>query len=147
MCDYGDTCGSHRICAKEDPKKAPGGCPISSRRLKKNIRYLSSEALHQLADQVEHIRLARYSYASDPTHTPRLGFIIEDMPQSFAVGAEQTMVDLYGYTSMAVATLQVQRAALAKQQREIDELRQEIARLRGEGKNIRQPPQRPKAGF
>jgi hypothetical protein len=42
------------------------------------------------------------------------------------------MVDLYGYTSMLVATVQAQGKALAAHQVEIDTLKREIATLRGE---------------
>jgi hypothetical protein len=60
---------------------------------------------------------------SDARH---LGFIIEDMPEgSAAVLPSRDRVDLYGYTSMTVASLQ-------HQQREIDELKTELAKLRRE---------------
>jgi hypothetical protein len=77
-------------------------------------------------------RLATYRYkrpaplGMGPDDAPHLGFIIEDMPGgSAAVLPSRDRVDLYGYTSMTVASLQ-------HQQREIDELRADLTRLRAE---------------
>ena len=70
------------------------------------------------------MRLATWKYKHDPSKQ-RLGFIIDDDEQSAAVDQLRDMVDLYGYTSMAVATLQLQA-------REIEALRREVAELRAE---------------
>jgi hypothetical protein len=72
------------------------------------------------------ISLASYSYKNDPpTARRRLGFIIDDQPDpSFAVDDDRTHVDLYGYTSMLLATVQ-------EQQKEIAELKRRVDRLEG----------------
>ena len=127
MCDFGGGCGVKRVCAKKDPSLGP--CPISNRSKKSDIRYLSDEALQGVASEVARIRLAEYRYNADPQGKTHLGFIIEDMPESGAVAAEKNMVDLYGYTSMVVAALQVQKKVLDEQKREIDALRKEIQAL------------------
>ena len=50
-------------------------------------------------------RLAPYEYTvPSMAGRRRLGFILEDQPGSYAVDPEQSQVDLYGYTSMLVAT-------------------------------------------
>jgi len=88
-------------------------CPISTRRMKKNIAYLAPSDAERTRDELLSVRLATYRYKSgdDATH---LGFIIEDMPeQSPAVMPSRERVDLYGYTSMAVATIQLQQAEIA----------------------------------
>jgi hypothetical protein len=54
-----------------------------------------------------------------------LGFIIDDVEPSVAIDPGRDMVDLYGYTSMAVAALQAQA-------RDIEALKKEVARLRHE---------------
>jgi hypothetical protein len=65
-----------------------------------------------------------------------LGFIIEDMPEgSAAVLPSRDRVDLYGYTSMTVASLQ-------HQQREIDALKAELAKLREENAAMKRAPRR-----
>jgi hypothetical protein len=107
-------------------------CPISTARAKREIAYVDSEDTARLHDQLMSTRLATYRYkspapegmgGSDARH---LGFIIEDMPEgSAAVLPSRDRVDLYGYTSMTVASLQ-------HQQREIDELKTELAKLRRE---------------
>ena len=72
------------------------------------------------------LRLATYHYkpeVSDPSRA-HLGFIIEDTPPATpAVDAQREHVDLYGYMSMLVATLQVQ-------EKEIADLRRELAQAR-----------------
>jgi hypothetical protein len=107
-------------------------CPISTAKAKREIAYVDRDDTERLHGQLMSTRLATYLYKSpapegmggnDARH---LGFIIEDMPEgSAAVLPSRDRVDLYGYTSMTVASLQ-------HQQREIDELRAELAKLRRE---------------
>ena len=59
-----------------------------------------------------------------------LGFIIDDVAPTPSVGASGERVNLYGYTSMAVAALQVQAAQLQTQKAELDALKQELAELK-----------------
>jgi hypothetical protein len=97
-------------------------CPISSARFKHDIAYVDDAQAARLRDDLMHVRLATYRYTSgdDARH---LGFIIEDMPEgSPAVLASRDRVDLYGYVSMTVASLQEQR-------KEIDALKAEVVRL------------------
>jgi hypothetical protein len=123
------TNGTPLRCAASDPKLQPGGCPISSRRFKDDIRYLNDGDLERIAAEVEHIRLARYFYKSDPSARQRLGFIIEDDPDSPAVAEGKTQIDLYGYTSMVVAAMKVQARTLEKQSAELAALRQRVKAL------------------
>jgi hypothetical protein len=136
----GDTCpsaglecqpvnGTPLLCAAADPKLQTGGCPISSRRFKQDIRYLSDRDLERIAAGVEHIRLANYSYKSDPSARERLGFIIEDDPTSPAVAEGRTQIDLYGYTSMVVAAMKIQARKLEEQNAELGLLRRKIDAL------------------
>jgi hypothetical protein len=118
------SCGAVLICEDYDP--TIGGCPISSAKFKNDVRYLSDADLERLRDEVEHIRLATYEYKPQFTDDPKakhLGFIIEDAPESAAVDRGHDRVDLYGYVSMVVASMQVQ-------QKEIEALRQEVKTLR-----------------
>jgi hypothetical protein len=118
------------------------GCPISTGRAKREIAYVDRDETDQLHEQVMSTRLATYRYKSpapdgmggnDARH---LGFIIEDMPEgSAAVLPSRDRVDLYGYTSMTVASLQ-------HQQREIDALKAELAKLREENAAMKRAPRR-----
>jgi hypothetical protein len=115
-------CGATEVCAAKDPTARLGGCPISSRKFKDGIDYLDPAQLEQLHDETLRIRLATYSYKAayaDPTPR-RLGFIIEDNPASPAVDRAHDSIEIYGYLSMVVATMQVQ-------EREIASLKQELA--------------------
>ena len=78
------------------------------------------------------IPLASYEYKSDPTATPQLGFILEDVEPSPATSGDH--VNLYGYLSMAVNAVQLQA-------KEIEALKQEVAALRAQSK--RAMPSRP----
>ena len=122
MCGTHDStvaCGAVEICDAHDPKAGTGGCPISSRKFKDGISYLEPAELEQLHDQTLRIRLATYNYKAayaDPT-PKRLGFIIEDNPASPAVDRAHDSIEMYGYLSMVVATMQVQEKEIASLKR------------------------------
>lgn len=123
--DGASNCGVVLVCEDYDPKQ--GGCPISSAKFKNDIRYLQQGDLERLRDETLKFRLANYRYKPEFTVDPdaeRLGFIIEDNPQSPAVDRGHDRVDLYGYVSMVVASMQVQ-------QKEIESLRRQLRTLQG----------------
>jgi hypothetical protein len=133
-CDLGDDCNSALLCTTEDPAT---NCPISLRSAKRDIQYLPPEARSAVAQRLLNTRLATYQYNKQTDDRQHFGFIIDDDPQSPAVAADGGHVDLYGYTSMAVATLQeqalqiqTQHAQLQAQQVQIDALRAEIEALK-----------------
>jgi hypothetical protein len=128
-CDPVESCNRLLLCSASDPKLQ--GCPISTRAVKRDIHYLDDEARERYARQLREVKLATYRYRG-PDATPRLGFLLEDRPPAEAVDAERDMADLYGYTSLAVAAFQVQA-------RQIEELQQEVARLRAELRGARPP--------
>jgi hypothetical protein len=119
-------CGVTLVCASQDPKGGGGGaCPVSSRQYKNGISYVDDAQLQRLHDEALGVRLATYTYkpqVADPGPT-HLGFIIEDNVESPAVNRELNRVDMYGYVSMVIAGMQVQ-------EREISELREELAAAR-----------------
>ena len=128
MCDPGSPCNQLLLCATSDPTHG-GQCPISRRRYKEDVRYLDARDLRRLRDELMRFPLATYRYKGDPSRT-HLGFVIEDVEPSPSVDGTRDMVDLYGYTTMAVA-------ALKEQAREIRALKREVATLRRE---LRHPP-------
>jgi hypothetical protein len=103
-----------------------GGCPISRARYKRDIRYLDRRELSEVAEQVLRTPLARWRYKDDTTARERMGFIIEDVEPSPSVDGDQ--VNLYGYTSMAVAALQVQAEQIETLRRELAQLKRQLAR-------------------
>ncbi len=129
-CDPKGDCNALLVCATADPTKSPGGCPISRRDTKRDIRYLGPDDLRRYHDELLTLRLATWRYKHDPARE-RLGFIIDDHEQSVAVDAPQSIVDLYGYTSLAVATVQLQARELADVQRELAAMRRKLAALEG----------------
>jgi hypothetical protein len=120
-CDPGAGCGQLLLCDDQDPTRY--GCPISRREFKRDVRYLSNADIERLRAELLRLRLARYRYASEDGPPERLGFMIDDVGKSPAVAHDGTHVDLYGYTSLAVAAIQAQA-------RELEALRREVAELR-----------------
>lgn len=59
----------------------------------------------------------------DDPNPRHLGFIVEDDPRSPAVEGSFDRVDMYGYVSMVVATMQVQEKEIAELRGELDESR------------------------
>jgi hypothetical protein len=118
-CDPMDSCNRLLVCAQSDPKL--GGCPISSRRFKQDVAYLTDGEREACAREVRGLRLARYRYAG--SSDVRLGIILEDDPPSVVVDRAREQVDLYGYASLAVAALQAQDRRLEALEREVRELR------------------------
>jgi hypothetical protein len=125
-CDPSDACNRRLLCSREDPTLQPGGCPISLASWKKDIRYLDETEKRRQHDAVMRMPLATWRYATEDGGAPlRLGFLIDDVGDAPCVQPSGQRVDLYGFTSMAVAAVQVQA-------QEIDALRSELAALRRE---------------
>jgi|GEM_PF-2110992 len=120
-CDPINSCNQLFLCSKTDPKKQVGGCPISTRRLKRDIRYLKAHEQEAIHRTLMGFRLATYRYTFDPSKSKKhLGFILEDQPESPAVDAKRSMVDLYQYTSMVVASMQAQARAFEAQKQTVE---------------------------
>lgn len=136
-CDPNNDCNSLLLCTKSDPKQQTGGCPISTRRLKRDIRYLDAQQQQAFHKALMAFRLATYHYRFDKDKSRRrLGFIIEDQPKSPAVDRKRSMVDLYQYTSMVVASMQVQSRLLRQQSEEIKLLRKQLAAMQKQMKRL-----------
>lgn len=122
QCDLQDACNSKLLCTTSDPQLQPGGCPISRRDYKTDIHYLAPDELARYQREVLDMKLATWRYKHDPAKT-RVGIIIDDDEKSQAVDATRNMVDVYAYTSMAIAAVQMQA-------RQIETLQNEVARLK-----------------
>lgn len=136
-CHYGCEDAHDRVCVGGIwiEASSAGGCPVSTRRAKHDIAYLSTAEVDALAQEALQMPLATYEY-NDPALAGRrrLGFIIEDAPMSYAVDPERSQVDLYGYVSVLLATTQ-------SQARRIEALEQEVRVLtrRGRRANVARP--------
>jgi hypothetical protein len=124
-CDPVDDCNRSIVCASADPTLGPGGCPISRRSYKTDIHYLEPNELARFQSEVLNMRLATWRYKHDATKD-RLGFIIDDEEGSVAVDSQRDMVDLYGYTSLAIAALQLQSREIAALKHELAELKARV---------------------
>jgi hypothetical protein len=124
-CDPVDGCNALLVCAVSDPTMQTGGCPISLASNKEQIHYLSVAERQESSDALMAMKLATWRYT--PIHgdpSTHLGFVIDDVPGSPAVRPDGEHVDLYGYTSLAVAAIQQQQAQIDTLAREIDMLKQ-----------------------
>jgi hypothetical protein len=128
-CDPMNDCNALLECASSDPKKRVGG-PISRAKYKQDIHDLAAPDLAHYRDELLAMKLATWRYKHDPSKQ-RLGFIIDDAEGSAAVDGQRDLVDLYGYTSMAVATIQLQAQQIADLQRELAALKKDLRRTTG----------------
>jgi hypothetical protein len=100
---------------------------------KKGIEYLSDSEVASIADEATTMRLSSWHYKAEGESARRhVGFLIDDMPDSIAVSDSRERVDLYGYTSMAIAAVQVQDKRLQSLEQELVSMRAEMVRLRAE---------------
>lgn len=128
-CDLHDDCNVDLLCTVEDPTQH--GCPISRARHKRDITYLDDAARARFAAQLRGLRLATYRYkAAGPGDADQLGFLIDDVGGGVLVNAGGETVNLYAYTSMAVATIQAQARQIDDLSRQLEELRRDVAALR-----------------
>jgi hypothetical protein len=124
LCDFGDECGAELLCTDSDPRMQAGGCPISKRSFKDDIRYLPATEVDARAAALLDVKLAEYRYKTEAEGgTPHLGFIIDDGVPGAALRPTRDQVDLYGYTTLAVAAVQAQA-------RQLEQMRAEMAELR-----------------
>jgi hypothetical protein len=128
-CDLRNDCNQLLVCARKDPMAQPGGCPISRRSYKTDIHYLGDDELAAYERELRALKLATWRYKHDPDRQ-RLGFIIDDGPSSVAVEAAGDRVDLYGYTSLAIAALQRQARQIAALEREVAALKRALSEKR-----------------
>jgi hypothetical protein len=124
MCDPIDDCNARLLCTDVDPRLGP--CPISKRAYKDDVRYLPTAEVDARAEALLSVQLAEYRYTREaPGGKPHLGFIIDDGVPGEALRPSGDQVDLYGYTSLAVAALQAQA-------RQISALEARLAQLEAE---------------
>jgi hypothetical protein len=125
-CDPGLGCGVMLLCATSDP--VAGGCPISRRSAKRDIGYLTAPELEEAAHRALAVPLAHFRYKDEPAaRGPHLGFIIEDVGSSEGVDPPSGTVDLYGYTSLVLAAVQVQAREIEQLQARVRQLEREAA--------------------
>ena len=114
---------SYLTCLAEPRDAGLAGCPRSTVRAKKNVRYLSRVEKSKLSHEILDLQIASYDYKSaNDGPSPSIGFILEDAPTAPFVIRDHARVDMYSYVSSLVVTVQ-------EQQRQIDELRGELGKL------------------
>ena len=123
-----DTCGY--VCC--NPGNGGGvSCPISRRSAKTDVVPVDAALSARLHRDLLRIDLATYRYRSEAPDAPRhIGFIIDDLKTSIPVNPSGDSVDLYAYTSMAVAALKEQEAEIANLRSEVADLKRMVTRRR-----------------
>ncbi len=139
-------CGSSAACTDGNACTAPLGgadqcgviccqgnnCPVSRRAFKRDVHALNSAEIDDVYAQLRDIQLTTYRYRNEPpSAAPRLGFIIDDTASAYPINGDGNSVNLYGYTSMAVAAIQAQSQQIAALRAEVAQLRRQIARPHG----------------
>jgi hypothetical protein len=128
----GDMCNMNLVCATTDPKGDPNNCPESIASAKHDISYLSDKERERIRGELVSMPLATWKYNTEGRgEKEHLGFIIDDQPPSSpAVRPSGERVDLYGYTSMAVAAIQAQDRQIEALRKEVESLKEELRRSR-----------------
>ena len=110
-------------------------CPVSTRRVKRDIRYLSPRQTRAISRRVLKVKLATYNY-KDPAlgQGRQLGFILEDLGQSYAGDPGRGQVNLYGYSSMLLATVQAQQRSIEQLQRQVQALSAALKKVEARGR-------------
>lgn len=127
-CDPGVGCGVRLLCTDHDPAVI---CPISRRAAKEDVSYLNDTDLDRLLGDIRRLRLATYRYKGEQVAGgAHLGFIIDDVGTSPAIAPDGGHVDLYGYTSMAVAAIQAQQKRIDALEHQVRTLEQRCLRGR-----------------
>jgi hypothetical protein len=129
-CDFMSDCNAQLICATEDPTMQEGGCPISRAKFKQNITYADPAALAGYYRDLLELRLATYQYRERKDGRQSLGVILEDGEGEIWADPANDRVDLYGYSSLAIAGVQVQAAELAELRTQMEAMQRELAELR-----------------
>jgi hypothetical protein len=126
-CDPRERCAGPLLCSTTDPTERYPGCPVSRMRFKKDIHYLAPEELRRFATDLLALPLADFRYRWGDQRK-RLGFMIDGHESLACVDGDH--VDLYAYTTMAVAALQVQAAEITELREELVAMRTELAKRR-----------------
>ncbi|MCK6573592.1 hypothetical protein L6V77_21130 [Myxococcota bacterium] len=130
MCDPIDDCNARLVCTDVDPRLGP--CPISKRAYKDDVRYLPPTEVDAKASALLSVKLAEYRYTREtPGGKAHLGFIIDDGVPGDALRPSGDQVDLYGYTSLAVAALQAQARQIATLEARLAQLEAELGARSG----------------
>ncbi len=126
VCEVGNCENQVLVCARTNPFDFP--CPISLARYKRDIKYLGEGDIRRLHDELLSYHLTTYQYRSQGAGGPeRLGFLIDDVGTGPSVAPDGRTVDLYGYTSMAVAAIQEQSRVIEALTRKVEALERKIA--------------------
>ena len=124
VCDLEDECNRTLICAED---YSTDNCPQSKAIFKRNIVYIDEAKSHSISADVLNMKIAEWEYKKDPPNRKvHLGFIIDDNPGSPAVHVSGEQVDLYGYTSMAIVTIQQQQIQMERLEKRIAELEKKL---------------------
>jgi hypothetical protein len=122
QCDPVDDCNALLVCTDMDPRMGP--CPISKAEFKKDIEYLTTPERDRLAATVQGLKLAKWHYHNESgAQKPHLGFMIEAGVPPEALRRSLDQVDLYGYTTLAIAALQAQAEEITRLKAELEALK------------------------
>ncbi|NUN12518.1 MAG: hypothetical protein HUU55_02645 [Myxococcales bacterium] len=129
QCDLvGNTCNQTLICTNYDPTL--DGCPKSQVESKTAIRIIDNADKTRVYETLQSLPLASYTYKDDPNQTMRLGFLIGHGGPQDAVLPSGERVDLYAYTSMAIAALQAQAQEIDRLKTTVQTLTEQVDALK-----------------
>jgi len=128
LCDPVDGCNTLYQCTDTDPAV---DCPISKAKHKEGVRLLTAEDLSRIEQELHALPLANWRYRWTPVGAPpRLGFIIDGALSSHAVRPNGEQVDLYAYTTMAIATIRAQSKTIETLEQRLGAIEEQLSAQR-----------------
>lgn len=116
-----------------------GGKCKSSARFKRDVHYIDANERQALSAAILNTKLSKYYYKDTVAHDKalQLGFIVEDQPaDSIFLTDDKSGVNLYAFTSGAVAAIQQLHQELQKQTATIQALEKELARTKKDASGL-----------
>ncbi len=127
QCDPSDGCNALLRCDTTDPRM--GSCPISRAKFKDDIHVVEQGELERYHAELMSLPLATWKYKQGDERT-HLGFMIDGNEGLICVQPDRDQIDVYGYTSMAVAALKVQQAQIEALQAQVKALEARLTKRR-----------------
>lgn len=116
------------LTCRSEPFPSDPACPMSSAAAKQHILHLSSKARAEIAQTMLTTKLAQYEYRSPAVGdtAPQLGFVIEELGEAaYVLHSDGAHVNVYGYASAILATVQEQQRHIEKLTTEVETLQRQ----------------------
>ncbi|MEL6184694.1 MAG: hypothetical protein AAFU79_08735 [Myxococcota bacterium] len=113
------------LTCRSEALPADTACPRSSVAVKKHVQHVDTAVRAAIAQTMLATKLAKYTYVSPSVGdtAPQLGFMIEELGDApYVLHSDGAHVNVYGYASAILATVQEQQRAIEKLKATVEKL-------------------------